>query len=236
LQLQLPQGRDSFNNVFRYDVSFEPTSGRGLTNTNSDTFCPLLLQYMIQSTTVGVLNQPCVTNAGADDGRINAAGQGYGVAAVIISETAEGGVFNAPRNVANEGLDAKNVRAANREYEMANRQNDTAYGNLVAELTYGDLYSKVCGGLQQRPKITIQNNTGGVRYARLQSTSVVCVAVNNGLPFDLYRNNDVQFYTNATCTAACGGIITYINSYAADNAGNGNGIAQISGACAMTDI
>ena len=231
LQIQLPGGKDAFGNVFRYDVSNEPVAGAGLTNTNSDTFCPLLLQYMSNMNDVGAQTKlPCVTSTadGADNGQIGVLGQGYAVAAVAISQTAVDNVFSAP-----PGLNGKNIAGTPREYEMANRPNDNNYGNLVAELTYGELYSKVCGN---RPRISIQNNTLANRYTILQSSSVTCVLVNNGSSFDLYLNNTVQFYLDALCTAPCGAIITYVNALTIDTAGNKNGLVQITGVCAIGDI
>jgi prepilin-type N-terminal cleavage/methylation domain-containing protein len=231
LQIQLPGGKDAFGNVFRYDVSNEPVAGAGLTNTNSDTFCPLLLQYMANMNDVGAQTKlPCVTSTadGADNGQIGALGQGYAVAAVAICQTPVDNVFNAP-----PGLTGKNIAGTPREYEMANRPNDNNYGNLVAELTYGELYSKVCGN---RPRISIQNNTLANRYTRLQSSSVTCVLVNNGSSFDLYLNNTVQFYSDLLCTVPCGVNITYVNASTIDTAGNKNGLVQITGLCAIGDI
>ncbi len=157
LQLQLPRGKDSFGNVFRYDISYDTAGGAqgGLTNTTQDTFCGVLFEHLSHATDTGVLRVPCVTNQndGADNGQIGAAGQGYGIAALAISETPIDSSFSAPA-----GLTGKNIAGSPREYEMAGRANDNTYANLVSELTYGELFNKVCG--TQKTKIRIQNYTG----------------------------------------------------------------------------
>ena len=241
LQLQLPGGRNSFGSVFFYDISYDTAGGAqgGLTNTTQDTFCGVLFEYLSHATDAGVLRVPCVTNQndGADDGQIGAAGQGYGVASVAISQTPAENVFNAP-----PGLTGKNVAGSPREYEMANRTNDNTYGNLVAELTYGELYNKVC--TTQKTKIRIQNYTTAPQYAKLAGTGA-CITVSNGTGIDLYQGNTVTFYTENTCATPCTvpGIntITFNMSALATDAGNvdwtGAGIygrdgkVQITGTC-----
>lgn len=256
LQLQLPGGKDSFSNVFRYDISYDTTGGAlgGLTNTTQDTFCGVLFEYLSHATDVGVLRAPCVTNQNdaADNGQIGAAGQGYGVAAVAISQSSVDNVFNAP-----PGLTGKNIIGSSREYEMAIRQNGPAYGDLVAELTYGDLYNKVCG--TQKTKIRIQNYTTATQYAQIAGIST-CATINSAVAgicasgvchIDIYQGSTVTFYNNASCSPSppptganqCGAPITF-NMTGGNDAGttdwNGAGIygrdgkVQITGAAACT--
>jgi prepilin-type N-terminal cleavage/methylation domain-containing protein len=244
LQLQLPRGMDSFGNVFRYDISYDTAGGAqgGLTNTTQDTFCGVLFEYLFHATDVGVLRVPCVTNQndGADNGQIGAAGQGYGAAAVAISETPVDSFFNAPA-----GLTGKNIAGTPREYEMAGRANDNTYGNLISELTYGELYNKVCA--TQKTKIRIQNYTGALQYVKIAGTGA-CLQVST-VPIgyvDLYQGNTVTFYTDATCGTTCTGTSTFTfnMSAAPSDAGNvdwnGAGIygrdgrVQITGTCATT--
>jgi prepilin-type N-terminal cleavage/methylation domain-containing protein len=221
LQINLPGGRDSFGNVFRYDVNYDTAGGaRGLTNTTQDTFCGVLFEYISHATDTGAQSVvPCVTNPNdaADDGQIGAAGQGYAIAAITICQTdAAGNIFNAP-----VGLNLKNVAGTPREYETASRQNDSTYGNLVAELTIGELFSKVC--TTQKTKIRIQNYTGvGVTmYAKFAATST-CTPVNpqpTGY-IDIYQGSTVTFYNDASCTTVCGASITFNMSPVSSDAGN----------------
>ncbi|MCX5855734.1 MAG: type II secretion system protein [Deltaproteobacteria bacterium] len=246
LQIQLPGGRDSFGNVFRYDVSFDTAGGAlgGLTNTSSDTFCGVLYEYMVRATDAAVPRAPCVTNTndGADNGQIGAAGQGYSVAALIISETdTNSNIFNAPI-----GLNLKNIAGTLREYEMAGRTNDTTYGNLLGELTFGELFSKIC--TSQKTKIRIQNYTGAIKYAQFAGSSA-CTQVNPTTGYmDIYQGSTITFYdTLANCQAAsptCGNSVTF-NMTGGNDAGtidwSGAGIygrdgrVQITGACASSD-
>jgi len=214
LQIQLPGGRDSYGNVFRYDVSYDTAGGAlgGLTNTTQDTFCGVLYEYMVRATDAGVPRVPCVTspNDGADNGQIGAAGQGYAVAAVVISEAPVGNVFNAT-----VGLSLKNVAGTPREYEMATRANDNTYGNLLAELTFGELFNKVC--TSQKTKIRIQNYTGVIKYAQFAGSSA-CTQVNPTTGYmDIYQGSTLTFYNDATCATLCvaAGAITF--SMAATN-------------------
>ena len=244
LQLQLPGGRNSFGSVFFYDISYDTAGGAqgGLTNTTQDTFCGVLFEYLSHATDAGVLRVPCVTNQndGADDGQIGAAGQGYGVASVAISQTPVENAFNAP-----PGLTGKNVAGSAREYEMANRTNDNTYGNLVAELTYGELYNKVC--TTQKTKIRIQNYTGNPQYAKLAGTGA-CIQVST-VPIgyvDLYQGNMITFYTDTTCVTACAGTNTFSFNMSALATDVGNidwtgagafgrdGRVQITGTCGTT--
>jgi len=211
LQIQLPRGQDSFGNVFRYDVSYDTAGSAtgGLSNTTSDTFCGLLYEYMVRAADSGVQRMPCVTNQNdvADNGQIGAAGQGYGLAAVIISQTdVNSNIFNAPL-----GLNLKNAAGTSREYEMASRTNDTTYGNLVGELTFGELYNKVC--TSQKTKIRIQNNSGATKYAQFSGTNT-CIPVVTATGFvEIYQGSTVTFHNNAvSCTdnsSICGTPITF---------------------------
>jgi prepilin-type N-terminal cleavage/methylation domain-containing protein len=202
LQIQLPGGKDSFGNVFRYDVSYDIAGGAlgGLTNTTPDTFCGVLYEYMVRASDAAVIRVPCVTNQNdaADNGQIGAAGQGYAIAAVIISQTDPGSnIFNAPA-----GLNLKNIAGTPREYEMASRPNDNTYGNLVGELTFGELFNKVC--TSQKTKIRIQNYTGVTKYAQIAGTST-CIPVNAITGYvDIYQGSTVTFYNDTTCTTICG--------------------------------
>jgi hypothetical protein len=158
-----------------------------------------LFEYLSHATDAGVLRVPCVTNQNdaADDGQIGAAGQGYGVAAVTISQSSVDNVFNAP-----PGLSGKNIAGTSREYEMATRQNGPAYGDLVAELTYGDLYNKVCG--TQKTKIRIQNYSGVNLWANVNGAG--CVPV-QGAPvgfIDIFQGTTIIFYSDALCSSFCG--------------------------------
>jgi len=210
LQLQLPKGHDSFGNVFRYDISHEIVAGTGLTNTTQDTFCGVLYEYMNHATDVAPPASlpapvPIVTNTNdpVDDGIIAVAGQGYGVAAVIISQTSIDNVFSVPAPPA-PNLTGKNVAGTPREYEMANRTNGPAYGDLVSELTYNELYNKACTA--QKTKIRIQNYTGAgiTKYAQF-SGSTGCVPVNpqpSGY-IDIPQGSTVTFYN---CQAVCQGV------------------------------
>jgi hypothetical protein len=245
LQLQLPGGRNSFGSVFFYDISYDTAGGAqgGLTNTTQDTFCGVLFEYLSHATDAGVLRVPCVTNQndGADDGQIGAAGQGYGVASVAISQTPAENVFNAP-----PGLTGKNVAGSPREYEMANRTNDNTYGNLVAELTYGELYNKVC--TTQKTKIRIQNYTTLTKCVSISGGP--SIPVSSGGYVDIYQGStailyDYQLSPTPQCTTTqCGAPITF-NMSATNDAGttdwNGAGIygrdgkVQITGACVLSD-
>ncbi len=239
LQINLPGGRDSFGNVFRYDICYD-TAG-GLSNTTQDTFCGVLFEYMSHAADTGAQSVlPCVTNQNdaADNGQIGAAGQGYGVAAVIISQSPVGNVFDAP-----PGLGGKNLASSPREYEMANRANGPAYGDLVAELTYGDLYNKVCTA--QKTKIRIQNNTGAQKYAKFDGSNT-CVPIPAASFVDLYQGSTITFYNNASCTPSpypCGSPITF-NMTGGNDAGHmdwigavtrRDGRVQINGACSLSD-
>ncbi|PIP08112.1 MAG: hypothetical protein CO012_11935 [Syntrophobacterales bacterium CG_4_8_14_3_um_filter_49_14] len=213
LQLQLPGGRDSFGNVFRYDVSHETTAGTGLTNTTQDTFCGVLFEYMSHGTDTGVLREPCVTNPNdaADNGQIGAlAGvpQGYAIAAVIISETPINNVFNVQPPPPLPSLTGKNAAGTSREYEMANRTNDSTYGDLVAELTIGELFNRVC--TTQKTKIRIQNNTGGQKCAQFGGSATL-VPIPAASFVDLYQGSTVTFFTTTTtpCDTPCGNPITF---------------------------
>jgi len=201
LQLQLPRGKDSFGNVFRYDVSYDTAGGGGLTNTTHDTLCGILFEYLNHSADTGVLREPCVTNTNdpTDDGQIGAVlgvPQGYAVASVIISQTPADNSFSAPL-----GLSGKNTAGTSREYEMAGRSNDSTYGNFVAELTFNELYSRVCTA--QKTKIRIQNYTGATKYAQFSGTSACAQITTTGF-VDLYQGSTVTFFNDATCTTPCG--------------------------------
>jgi prepilin-type N-terminal cleavage/methylation domain-containing protein len=247
LQLQLPGGKDSFANVFFYDVSYDTAGGAqgGLTNTAQDTFCGVLFEYLNHATDVAVQRVPCVTNQNdaVDNGQIGAAGQGYGVAAVGISQTSVDNVFNAP-----PGLSGKNVAGSPREYEMAIRQNGPAYGDLVGELTYGELFNKVC--TTQKTKIRIQNYTGAIQYTKVAGTGA-CTQVSTA-PIgyvDIYQGSTVTYYTDGTCATPCAAAIntiTFNMSAVLTDAGNvdwiGAGIygrdgrVQITGTCATLTL
>jgi prepilin-type N-terminal cleavage/methylation domain-containing protein len=243
LQLQLPGGKDSFSNVFRYDISYDTAGGAqgGLTNTTLDTFCGVLFEYLSHATDAGLLRVPCVTNQndGADNGQIGAPGQGYAVAAVAMSETPVDSFFNAPA-----GLTGKNIAGTPREYEMAGRANDNTYGNLVSELTYGELYNKICA--TQKTKIRIQNYTPPAQKCAQLGGSTTLVPVPAAGFVDIYQGNTVTFYTTTTtqCDTLCGNSITF-NMIVGNDAGttdwNGAGIygrdgkVQITGACALSD-
>jgi len=255
LQLQLPGGRDSFGNVFRYDISQEIVAGTGLTNTTQDTFCGVLFEYLNHATDTGVPRQPCVTDANDPtpaNGQIDPPGQGYSVAALIISQTSIDNVFSAP-----PGLSGKNVVGVDREYEMATRANDNAYGNLVSELTYGDLYNKICTA--QKTKIRIQNNDLSMPPPQRNKCAELNLSGNKilvpaGTFFDLPQGNSVQFYTTdatgTTCQpTTCGTPITFNMTAVATDAGNvdwmglpfpvvtRNGRVQITtGTCTLGDI
>lgn len=155
---------------------------------------------MVRASDTAVLRVPSVTNQNdaADNGQIGAAGQGYALAAVIISETDPGSnIFNAPA-----GLNLKNIAGTPREYEMASRPNDNTYGNLVGELTFGELFNKVC--TSQKTKIRLQNYTGVTKYAQFAGTST-CIPVNAITGYvDIYQGSTVTFYNDTTCTTICG--------------------------------
>jgi prepilin-type N-terminal cleavage/methylation domain-containing protein len=201
LQLQLQGGKDSFGNVFRYDVSYDPAGGGGLTNTTHDTLCGVLFEYLNHAADTGILREPCVTNSNdaADNGQIGAVlgvPQGYAVAAVMISQTPADSFFSAPL-----GLSGKNTAGTTREYEMANRSNDSTYGNFVNELTFNELYSRVC--TSQKTKIRIQNYTGATKYAQFAGTAA-CTQVSTTGFVDIYQGSTVTFFNDATCTIPCG--------------------------------
>ncbi len=260
LQINLPGGRDSFGNVFRYDVCYDPAGGaRGLSNTTQDTFCGVLFEYMSHAADTGAQSVvPCVTNPNdaADNGQIGATGQGYAVAAVIISQSPVGNVFDAPA-----GLNPKNDPGLDREYEMATRQNDGNYGNLVAELTYGELYGKVC--TSQKTKIRIQNYTGSQKWAKITGTTS-CSQINQAIAgvcvtppchIDIYQGSSIELYNTSNdcqafcapqpCTpgAQCGSTVTF-NMTGGNDAGTTDwgvgaygrdGKVRITGACALSD-
>ena len=215
LQIQLPGGTDSFGNVFRYDVSFAPAAGAGMTSTTQDTFCGVLFEYLNHATDPSVPRQPCVTDANDPtpaNGQIDPPGQGYGVAAVIISQTSVDNVFNAP-----PGLSGKNVVGADREYEMATRQNGTAYGDLVAELTYGDLYNKACNSSNTMLKVYIP----ALSSAKIPAASV-CINGGAGVFSYLTLNTNVEYWTAISCEAGTGTKSTYTFKQLSDTDWNGN--------------
>ncbi|MFA4915552.1 MAG: type II secretion system protein [Syntrophales bacterium] len=207
LQINLPGGRDSFGNVFRYDIGYDTAGGtRGLTNTTQDTFCGVLFEYMSHATDTGAQTVvPCVTNTNdaADDGQIGAAGQGYAIAAIIISQTdTAGSIFNAPA-----GLNLKNVASTPREYEMAGRQNDSTYGNLGAELTYGDLYNKACNS--QNTRLAVFAPVAGNFSVRIPSAGS-CYSVTTAVPAYLTIGQAMDYYAGCTdCITSCSPSITY---------------------------
>lgn len=223
LQIQLPGGKDSFGNVFFYDISYDTAGGvlGGLTSTTQDTFCGVLFEYLNHATDVAVPRVPCVTNQNdaVDNGQIGAVGQGYGIAAVAISQTSVDNVFNAT-----PGLSGKNIAGSPREYEMATRQNGPAYGDLVGELTYGELYNKVCTA--QKTKIRIQNYTGVIKCAQFAGTSTYTPINSTTGYVDLYQGNTVTFYdyqlipTPQCTTTQCGNPITFNMSAVITDAGN----------------
>ncbi len=110
---------------------------------------------MSQSTGVPTLPIPYVTDT---------AGNSYSVAAVVISETPIDNVFNItnpplfPPPLTLPSLCDKNllphVATNPRQYNAANTANvagpPTTYGDLVAEVTYGDLYNKACNSQNTR--------------------------------------------------------------------------------------
>jgi hypothetical protein len=216
LQLQLPGGKDSFSNVFRYDISYDTAGGAqgGLTNTAQDTFCGVLFEYLSHATDVGVLRVPCVTNQNdaADNGQIGALGQGYAVAAVAISQAPVDNVFNAP-----PGLTGKNIAGTPREYEMAGRANDNTYGNLVSELTYGDLYNKACNSSNTMLKVYIPASSS----AKIPAGSV-CINGGAGVFSYLPLNNNVEYWTTISCEAGTGTKSTYTFKQLSDTDWNGN--------------
>jgi len=201
LKLQLPGGKDSFSNVFFYDISYDNVGAQGgLTNTTTDTFCGVLYEYMAQPPVPPVPAQPMpyVTNPG---------GQGYGVAAVIISETPIDNVFSVQPPPPLPSLTGKNAVphgvAVARQYEMASAANGLAYGDLVAELTYSELYNKVC--TMQKTKIRIQNYSGVNLWATVNDTGCVPVQGTPAVGFiDILQGTTIKFYNNGSCTAICG--------------------------------
>ncbi len=201
LQLQLPRGNDAYGNAFRYDVSYEANGGNagGMTNATQDTFCGVLYEYLAHATDTGQPRTPCVTNQNDnnDNGQIGAAGQGYGVAAVIVSQTPAGN----PTGLA-PGLKLKNQAGTPREYEMANRMSGNTYGDLVAELTFGELYGKVC--TPQKTKIRIQNYTGVTKYVQTAPGGACTPIVTTTGYVDLYQGTAVTFYNDVACTTVCG--------------------------------
>jgi hypothetical protein len=236
LQSPLSGGKDSYGNVLLYDVSFEPTGG-GLTGSNQDTFCGVLYEYMAHATDTGLPRAPCVTDGNdiTENGRIDPPGQGYGVAAVIISRTPVG-------NTAPFGLNGKNiVGLVDREYEMTTRTPDAVYGNVLAELTFGELFGKVC--TSQKTKIRITNNTVD-KYAQVAGGP--CIQFKAGAGLDLYQGTTVIFYDNATCTTTCGSPIAFNMTVGPNDAGNidwsgpaataRNGRVRITGACVLGDM
>ena len=239
LQLQLPGGKDAYSNAFRFDISYEAAGGNsgGLTNATQDTFCGILYEYMVHAVDAGQLRTPCVTNQndGNDNGQIGAAGQGYGVAAVIVSQTPVGNAMNlAP------GLKLKNQANTPREYEMANRVSGNTYGDLVAELPFGDLYARVC--TPQKTKIRIQNYTGTTKYVQLAGAGV-CTPINTTTGYvDISQGTTVTFFNDAACTTPCGGAATPItfNMSLTSDAGtvdwNGVGVRGRDGRVQITTV
>jgi|GEM_PF-1214260 len=216
LQLSLPKGRDSFGNVFFYDTSYDIAGTGGLTNTTTDTFCGVLYEYSSKSAGVPALPIPYVTDA---------TGNSYSVAAVIISETSIDNVFGvlSPPAPGLTGMNAVLHVATNpRQYNSANTANvpgPPGYGDLVAEVTYGDLYNKVC--TMQKTKIRIVNNTGATAYAKIPGAG--CTQVLNLQSVDLYQGSTVTFWTSNDCsTTACGAPTTYTFNMSAlpSDAGN----------------
>jgi hypothetical protein len=194
-------------------------AGAGLTNTTQDTFCGVLFEYLNHATdavppATRPAPVPIVTNTNdlINDGLIGLPGQGYAVAAVIISETSIDNVFSVP--AALRGLNDKNVVGADREYEMANRANGPTYGNLIAELTYSELYNKVCSTATQKTKIRIQNYTASPKWVRPTGTTS-CSQVNQAAFADIYQGSSIDFFNSlcacqnpctqcTTCTACVG--------------------------------
>ncbi|MGD1152373.1 MAG: type II secretion system protein [Syntrophales bacterium] len=189
LQLQLPGGKDSFGNVFFYDSSYDNAPGTGgLTNTTADTFCGVLYEYMTNSTVPPIPARPIpyVTDA---------TNNGYSVAAVVISETSIDNVFNVPAPPA-PSLMGKNlgphVAANSRSYEMANAANGIAYGDLVAEVTYGDLYNKACNS--QNTRLAVFAPAAGNFSVRIGGT---CYPITNINPAYLTIGQTMEYHS--TC-------------------------------------
>ena len=196
LQLQLSGGKDSFGNVFFYDVNYDIAGTGGLTNTTTDTFCGVLYEYMTHSTGPPVLPIPYVTDS---------LGNSYSVAAVIISETSIDNVFNVtnppqfPPPLALPSLMGWNlgphVAANPRQYNTASTANGPAYGDVVGELTYGELFNKVC---------TTQNTMLKVYVPAVGSAKIPAggVCMNGGLAIFAYLqlNNNVEYWSAAGCS------------------------------------
>jgi prepilin-type N-terminal cleavage/methylation domain-containing protein len=201
LQLTLAKGKDSFGNAFFYDTSYDIAGTGGLTNTTTDTFCGVLYEYSSKSAGVPALPIPYVTDA---------TGNSYSVAAVIISETSIDNFFNVPAPPA-PGLTGMNlgphVATNPRQYNSANTANvpgpvPPPYGDLVAEVTYGDLYNKAC--TMQKTKIRIQNYSGVNLWANINGAG--CVPV-QGAPagfIDIFQGTTIIFYSDALCSSFCG--------------------------------
>ncbi len=193
-------GTDNWRGNYWYDVV-----GALADLTNQNTFCAVLYEIANTAGTGASTIIPCVTDFQGDttdDGTIGAAGQGYTVAAITISEG------DGP------GRSRKNSNSTG-EYEMAsNPYEDNNYDDLVGELTLNDLFGDVCN--TNNTQILLQgydpNNVDGfpdtAAYVQIGDPTAPCqllpeqgqLPVSIGQTVYLYAQNDTTCTDNLNVT------------------------------------
>ncbi len=139
--------KDTNGLPYGYDVTDR------LTQTNSGILCSILFELDNYYTWLGSpanagcggSDLVCVTNTtDVDNGNIGTAGQGYYLAAYIVSR-GEDKVFG-----------AKNSNG-DREYEMSSNPYDSTVGrdDLVIELSFGELSANICNAQNTKIEVTI---------------------------------------------------------------------------------
>ncbi len=195
-----------------------------LATTNQQSFCAVLYEIINNAGTgSGGTIDPSVTNTGdTDNGYIDSSSSGYTVSAIIINP----GAYEVILTGKNSNTD--------REYEMKSNPFDEDNRNdVIEEIALGELMSKVCSTSNTR--IQIQNNTGSTRYAQVSGSG--CTPVSNSSWLSITQGSTVSFFSNATCSTACGGAITFDTaSSTTDWAGDRDGQVQITGSCSLSDV
>jgi len=177
------KGTDAWQSFLRYDAVDTLTP----TTINSQNYCVVLYETINNAGIGANTILPIVTNtADPDDNQITTAGNGYTVAAVIIS-TGE--------DVTLTGKNSNN----NREYEMAsNPFDDVVRNDLVAEIPLGELMGKGCNSANTVLKVYIPAG----RSAKIPSGSGTCLDGGAAVFAYLPLNSNVDYWNAIGCPAA----------------------------------
>jgi hypothetical protein len=96
------------------------------------------------------------------------------------------------------------VAANSRVYEMATAANGIAYGDLVAEVTYGDLYNKACNS--QNTRLAVFAPAAGNFSVRISGACYPITIIN---PAYITIGQTMEYHSTCTdCTC-----LTNTNSY-----------------------